>query len=131
MKKIIAIILLVAVTLTVVYFVGTGFMQRYDVVLGDYSVSEDGAELTFSAGVASSMGYIRGYKDEGGGVKSHYLKFYSAFGGLNGSWGAKSEFVLPLGKDDTEIYFARPDGGYELVLYKNEETGLWERPKTR
>ena len=131
MKKIITIILLVAVTLTAVYLVGTGFMQRYDVVLGDYSVSEDGAELTFNAGVMSSMGYIRGYKDEGGGVKPHYLKFYSAFGGLNGSWGAKSEFVLPLGKDDTEIYFARPDGGYELVLYKNEETGLWERPKTR
>ena len=47
---------------------------------------------------------------------------------MNGSWGAKSEFVLPLGKDDTEIYFARLDGGYELVLQKNEETGLWERP---
>ena len=131
MKKIIAIILLVAVTLTADYLVGTGFMERHDVVLGDYSISEDGEELTFNARVMSSMGYIRGYKDEGGGVKPHYLKFYSAFGGLNGSWGAKSEFVLPLGNDDTEIYFARPDGGYELVLYKNEETGLWERPKTR
>ena len=128
MKKIITLILLVAVALTTVYLIGTGFMQRYDVALGEFFVSEDGTELTFNAGVMSSMGYIRGYKDAGGGVKPHYLKFYSAFGGLNSSWGAKSEFALPLGKDDTEIYFARPDGGYELVLQKNEETGLWERP---
>ena len=128
MKKIITIIFLIAVTLTAVYLVGTGFMQRCDVALGEYSVSEDGSELTFNAGVMTSIGYIRGYKDEGGGVKPHYLKFYSAFGGINSSWGAKSEFVLPLDEEDTEIYFARPDGGYRLVLQKNEETGLWERP---
>ena len=127
MKKIIIIILLVAVALMFFYLIGTGFMQRYDVALGEYFVSEDGTELTFRAGAVSSMGYIRNYKDEGGGVKPHYIKFYSAFGGFNGSWGAKSEFVLPLGKDDTQIYFSRPDGGYELVLQKSEETGLWER----
>ena len=41
MKKIITIILLVAITLTAVYLVGIGFMQRYDVALGEFSVSED------------------------------------------------------------------------------------------
>ena len=30
--------------------------------------------------------------------------------------------------DDTEIYFNRPDGGYELVLVKEEATGEWIRP---
>jgi len=74
------------------------------------------------------MGYIRGYKDEGGGVKPHYLKFYSTFGGLNSSFGAKSEFVLELDEDDNEIFFSRSDGGHELVLQKDKETGEWVRP---
>lgn len=128
MKKILLIVLLSIVALPIIYFVGTGFLERMDVVLIDYSVSEDGTELTFNAEIMSSMGFIRGYKDNGGGVKPHYLTFYSTFGGLNSSFGAKREFVLPLDKDDTEIYFKRASGGYELVLKKNEETGTWERP---
>lgn len=126
--RIFTIIFVIAVMLSLFYFIGTGFGKRYDVVLDEYYVSEDGTELSFNVGIASSMGYVRRYKDEGGGVKPHYLKFYSAFGGLNGSWGAKNKFIIALDKEDTEIYFARPDGGYELVLQKNEETGLWERP---
>uniref|UniRef100_UPI004057B630 hypothetical protein n=1 Tax=Agathobacter sp. TaxID=2021311 RepID=UPI004057B630 len=110
------------------YLISTGFRERTDVCLIDFSVSEDGNKITFSAGVSSSMGYIRGYKDEGGGVKPHYLKFYSTFGGLNSSWGAKSEFVLEVDEDDTEIYFCRPDGGYEIVLVKADGTGEWLRP---
>ena len=74
------------------------------------------------------MGYVRGFKDNGGGVKPHYLTFYSTFGGLNSSFGTVNSFVLELGKDDTEIYFKRPNGGYELVLVKNGDTGEWERP---
>jgi hypothetical protein len=74
------------------------------------------------------MGYVRGFKDNGGGVKPHYLTFYSTFGGLNSSFGAVNSFVLELGKNDTEIYFNRPNGGYELVLVKNIDTGEWERP---
>ncbi len=128
MKKIFVIALLIIVVLPVIYFVGTGFMERMDVILHDYSVSEDGTELTFNADIMSSMGFIRGYKDNGGGAKPHYLTFYSTFGGLNSSFGAKREFVLPLDKDDTEIYFKRASGGYELVLKKNKETGVWERP---
>lgn len=75
------------------------------------------------------MGFIRGYKDNSGGVKPHYLTFYSTFGGLNSSFGAKNEFVLELDKDDSEICFKRANGGYELVLQKNAETGAWERPQ--
>ena len=128
MKKIIIIALIVVIAVSASYLIGTGYIINGGIYLGEYNVSEDGKEITFNAGVASSMGFIRGYKDEGGGVKPHYLKFYSTFGGLNGSWGAKNEFVLPLDADDTEIYFYRGNGGYELVLQKNEESGLWERP---
>ena len=52
--------------------------------------------------------------------------FYSAFGGFNSSFGAKSEFELELDKDNTEIYIYRGDG-YVLVLQKDEETGEWAR----
>ena len=103
-------------------------MERTDVALGEYSVSEDGTILTFNAGVMSYMGYIRVYKDEGGGVKEHYLTFYSTFGGLNSSFGAKNEFVLELNENDSEIYFKRGNRSYKHVLKKNAETGVWERP---
>ena len=131
MKRILIILLAVVIVLSALYFVGTGLLERMDVLLYDYSVSEDGTELTFSAGIMSSMGFIRGYKDNGGGVKPHYLTFYSTFGGLNSSFGAKDEFVLELDKDDTEIYFKRAKGGYELVLQKNAGTGVWERPDSK
>ena len=126
-KKIIAAIAVLLV-LASFYLAGTGFQKRTDVFLEEYSVSEDGAEMTFTTGIASSMGYIRGFKDNGGGVKPHYLTFYSTFGGLNSSFGAKQDFKLELDPEDTEIYFARPDQGYELVLVKDGETGEWRRP---
>lgn len=124
-KKIFTIVVIVFSVLIMSYFIGTGFMKRTDVALGEYSVSEDGTKLTFHAGVMSSMGYIRGFKDNGGGVKPHYLTFYSTFGGVNSSFGAKSEFELELDENDTEIYFGRSDGGYELVLQKDIDTGEW------
>ena len=127
-KRIAIILVLIIVVLFTSFLLGTGFMARTDVILVDYAVSTDGTTLTFKAGVPTSMGYIRGFENKyGGGVKPHYLTFYSTFGGFNSSFGAKNEFVLDLGKDDAEIYFNRPDGGYELVLQKNIITGEWER----
>lgn len=127
-KKILLIsVIAVIVLLTASYFIGTGFIERTDVILTDYSVSEDGTQITLNASVSSSMGYIRGFKNNGGGVKSHYLTFYSTFGGLNSKLGAKNEFVLEVNEDDSEIYFNRAGGGYELVLQKNTETGEWEK----
>ncbi len=127
-KKILLIsVIAVIVILTASFFVGTGFIERTDVILTDYSVSEDGTQITLNASVSSSMGYIRGFKNNGGGVKPHYLTFYSTFGGLNSKLGAKNEFVLEVNEDDSEIYFNRAGGGYELVLQKNTETGEWEK----
>ena len=112
-------------------FIGSGFTKRTDVVLGDYSVSEDGTEITLYVGIPTSMGYIRGFEHEGGGgLKPYYLTFYSTFGGLNSSFGAKHEFTLELCEYDSEIWFNRPGGGYELVLQKDPETGAWTQPAT-
>ena len=57
------------------------------------------------------------------------MHFYSTFGGLNSSLGAKNEFVLELDENDTEIFFYRGKGGYDLVLEKNRQTGIWEAVK--
>ena len=126
-KKMIAIISLIVI-LIFAFMVGTGLRKRTDVVLFDYSVSEDGTAINLGVQVASSMGYVRGFKDNGGGVKPHYLTFYSTFGGINSSFGTVNSFTLEIDSDDTEIYFNRPGGGYELVLIKDEETGEWIRP---
>ena len=129
MKKKIAIITTTAVIiLAPSIFIGSGFNKRTDVVLSDYSVSDDGMKLTLNTDVISSMGYTRVFKDIGGQGKSHNLTFYSTFGGFNTSFLAKNEFVLDLNEDDREIYFNRADGKYELVLQKDSKTGEWIKP---
>ena len=128
MKKKMFLTLAVIAVLMISMFICTGFHKRTDVVLFDYSVSEDGSTISLEIQVASSMGYIRGFKDKGGGVKPHYLTFYSTFGGLNSSFGAINEIELELSQDDTEIYFNRPGGGYELVLQKDIAADEWMRP---
>ena len=128
MKKKKFLTIAVIVVLMLLMFICTGFRKRTDVVLFDYSVSEDGSEISLEIQVSSSMGYIRGFKDKGGGVKPHYLTFYSTFGGLNSSFGSINEIELELSRDNTEIYFNRPGGGYELVLMKDIATDEWIRP---
>ena len=73
-KRIIAVIVILAV-LVALFFIGTGFQKRMDVVLVDYSVSEDGTEITLDVGIPTSTGYIRGFKDNGSGFIVEFLKF--------------------------------------------------------
>lgn len=127
-KKIIIAVLLSIALCVVTLFISTGFTKNPNVQIINYSVSEDDKELTFTIGIPYSIGYVRGFNDVGGGVKPHYLDFYNTFGVINSSWGAQFEYVLELDEDDTEIYFNRADGGYELVLQKNVDTGEWEKP---
>lgn len=127
-KKIFVGIVLLAALLSV-FLIGTGFHKRTDVVLVDYTVSEDGTSISMGVLVPASMGYVRGFKDKGGGVKPHYLIFYSTFGGLNSCFGAENSFELEVSPEDTEIYFNRTGNGYELVLCKDESTGQWVRPE--
>jgi len=111
-----------------ILFVGTGFTKNPNVEIIKYSVNEDGRELNFTIGIPLSICYTRGYTNKGGGVKTHYLNFYNTFGVINSRLGANFEYKLELDEDDTEIYFNRANGGYELVLQKDIETGEWERP---
>lgn len=127
-KKTIIISAVVVILLIFAVVIGSGFKKREDVALFDYSVSEDGSIISLRIQVESSAGHVRDFKDNGGGVKPHYLTFYSTFGGINSSFGTVNSFTLELEPDDTEIYFYRGNGGYELVLRKNIETGEWERP---
>lgn len=127
MKKIAAVAVAIAI-LAAAYLIGMGFRKSTDVFLAEYSVTEDGAAIRLEIQSASSMGYVRGFQDNGGGVKPHYLTFYRTFGGINSALGMKNAFILQVEPEDTEIYFNRPDGGYELILQKDAETGEWVRP---
>lgn len=129
MKKVCLACSVAVILLLLIAFVVTGFHEQTDIFLTDFSVSNDNSELSFSVVSASSAGYTRGFADKGGGAKPHYLTFYSTFGGVLCPIGAKESFTLPLGENDTEIFFNRPDGGYELVLTKNPSTGEWQQPE--
>ena len=128
MKKTVFAVIAIAAILAAAFLMGTGFQKRTDVLLTGYSVAEDGTAIRLDVQVVSSMGYVRGFQDDGGGVRPHYLNFYRTFGGLNSAWGAEDSFLLPIAPEDTEIYFNRPGGGYELVLQKDSATGQWIRP---
>ena len=128
MKKTVFAVIAIVCVLAAAFLIGTGLQKRTDVLLNDYSVTEDGTAIRLDVQVASSMGYVRGFKNDGGGVKSHYLNFYRTFGGLNSTLGAENSFLLEVEPTDMEIYFNRPGGGYELVLQKDSSTGEWIRP---
>ena len=126
MRKKICLVMLSMLGLTFAWMIISGYSYQTSAYITDqFVVSEDGKELKFTIAVGSPMGYVRGFKDEGGGVKPHYLKFYSAWGGLNSSIGAKSEYVLKLDPNDTEIYVYHGDSGYSLALKKDIESGEW------
>ena len=129
-KQVLAVILGVICILSVVYLVGTGLMRRSDVFVGEFTVAEDGKTMEISAGVASSMGYIRSVSQRKDGEKLN-ISFYSAFGGLNSRLGARSCFTLSLDEDISEICIYRGYGEYKTLLAKNSETGQWERADDR
>ena len=129
MKKSLCMFLVSVVLLGCVVLIGSGFNPRTDVYLAEYSISDDGAQITMQVGVASSTGYTRGFRSEQGGFQE-YLTFYSAFGGLNSKLGAKNTFVLDIDAVNCdEIYFYHGNGGYQLVLQKDSLTQQWIRPQ--
>ncbi len=127
-KKAVFVILLLLMIIGI-YSLSTGFVRRNDVCLVDYEVYSDGKDeyIILKCSVPTSMGYIRDMTVDGGGVKSYYLSFYSTFGGINSSLGAENTFTLQSNYE-TEIYFKRSNGGYELVLKRDNTTGEWKRP---
>lgn len=126
MKKLFVSLVSFLLILALGWMIGTGFMVKTSVFIQDFSVSEDGSELTFTIGIGNSMGFVRGYRDETDGT-AHDLKFYSAWGGLNSALGAKNEYVLPLRPEDTEIRIYSSSGEYVCALVRDESTGQWKR----
>ncbi len=108
------------------YLLGSGFLTRTDVFVQDASLTEDGGTLTLQVGVLSSVGYTRAVQTRQEG-EVLYCTFSSAFGGINGSWGARNTFALSLPEDCTQIAFARSGGDWQTVLQKDGE-GRWARP---
>ena len=100
MKKTVFAMIAIVCVLAAAFLIGTGLQKRTDVLMTDYSVTEDGTAIRLDVQVASSMGYVRGFKNDGGGVRPHYLNFYRTFGGLNSAWGAESSFLLPVEPED-------------------------------
>ncbi len=124
MKKVILIIFTCVAALIASFLIYTGFTRNPNVALAYFSVSEGGTEMTLDVFVGTSIGYVRGFKDTGE-ANRHFLTFYSTFGGINSSFGARNTFTLEIAPEDTEIYFNRSVGDYELVLVKDEKTGQW------
>ena len=130
MRKKVYIILLVVLCIILFEVIASGFsIQPSAYITGDFVVFEDGSEMTFQAGVGSSMGFVRGDRDEGGGANPHRLKFYSAWGGFNRAIGAKNVYTLKLEPEDTEIDVYHGDRGYESALKKDGTSGEWDRVK--
>lgn len=125
-KKVLITTVVLVLGVIMILFIATGFIKRTDVYLAGYSLSKDGSIITMNVGVAGSMGYIRDCTIKMGG-DNKYITFYSTFGGLNSSIGAKNKFEVELNPLCTEIYFYHGDGGYTLVLKKNEITNEWEK----
>ncbi len=126
MKKTIIIIASVIVLVFLVYFVGSGFVKNTSAFIEEYSLSDDGKQITIRFGVSSSVGYIRNaavHQQHGGKL---YIECYSAFGGLNGSIGAKDSFTYDLEEDTAIIALYSGDDCYEEVLYKSDD-GTWQR----
>lgn len=128
MKKPLTIIAIIILLILGAYYIGLGFLPRTDVVVADFEVSEQEDEMIIYTYILSSAGYTRSVKNVSDDPEKMELKFYSAFGGINGSIGAKDEFDLPLSPECKEIYVLLYDD-YRLTLAKNPTTGEWERIK--
>lgn len=84
--------------------------------------------MTITVDAATSVGYVRKvseYQQYGGKL---YLDCYAAFGGINGSWGAKNEHTIQLNEDTEMIAIYRSTNCYDPVLEKNEN-GKWQYVK--
>ena len=118
-RKVIFVVMIVILTAAMGFLCLGG--KRDDVMIGDFSVSVDGSELTVHAGVFSSAWYLRkinvSYDDH-----AVMVDFYSTFG-INNPVGAEDTFVIPLKPDSENILFNRGND-YYAALAKDAD-GRW------
>ena len=125
MKKKIISSVLILVGLIAAYVLGSGFRKEGSAYIGEYTVSSDGTEMMVVIGVGSSVGYVREvavHQQQG----KLYLDCYSAFGGINGSIGAKSQYTISLDDDTDTIALYRNTNCYDVILEK-DSNGEWQR----
>lgn len=125
--KWISLPVIILVAIMVFHLVITGFTRRSDVFMLDYSVTEHTGVVTMQVGVMSSVGYVRSMENVSDDPTAAQIEFYSAFGGINGSWGARNVYTIQPGEQCKEIYFRTYDG-WRLVLEK-DSNGEWVRVK--
>lgn len=128
MRKTIGIVLCSILTLCMLYFIGSGFTKCGSAFIKDYTVSDDGTEMNITVGVGSSVGYIRKVTVHSQKDGKLCLDCISAFGGINGSLGAKSDYVISLDNDTHTISMYRNGSSYEAVL-ERDDLGEWDRVK--
>ena len=121
--KWISLPVIILVAIMVFHLVVTGFTRRSDVFMLDYSVTEHNGVVTMQVGVMSSVGYVRSMENVSNDPMAAQIEFYSAFGGINGSWGARNVYTIQPGEQCKEIYFRTYDG-WRLVLEK-DSNGEW------
>ena len=95
------------------------------VYISDYEVSKDGTQMTIRVGVPTSIGYTRKISTTQKPDGTLCLDVYAAFGGINGSIGAKSEFIVPLKDETSVIAIYRSKDYYDPVIRKSEN-GEWQ-----
>nr|WP_294682544.1 hypothetical protein [uncultured Anaerotignum sp.] len=126
MKKNAGIVIGLLVAVCCVYVFGSGFLKNPNVYIEKYTLQADGTEMTIHTGVAASAGYIRRAAVAQQEGRKLFLDFYSAFGGVNGSIGAKNVYTIPIKEDTDFIGIYRNSNCYEQVLAKNAD-GTWQR----
>ena len=127
MKKKIGVIAILSLIIVIaLLFLRTGG-KITNVMISDYSISEDGNVMTLKVGVVSSIGYIRKLKTSEDG-NSKLITFYSTYG-FNSNVGAKNEFQVELHPSCDEIYIYSENGEYKLKLQKNSKTNEWDKAK--
>lgn len=119
-KNICILIFIIVVGILAFCFVGSGFQKQGSAYISDFSVSEDGTEITIKVQVSNSVGYIRKVSEHQKNGERLYLDCYSAFGGINGSVGAREEFTIKVSEETKVIALYRNANCYEEVLKKNE-----------
>lgn len=124
-KKIVFVVILLLTAMGILIYSTGG--KRADIILNDYSVSEDGNIMTINVGVASSMGYVRTLRVKEDG-DNKYITFYQTYG-LNSKIGAENEFQIELNPSCKGIYFYRVEAEYDMVLEKNDVTQEWQLTK--
>lgn len=125
LKKVLIYLLIFIATELLIYLVGTGFIRNRYVAVTDYSVSENGQQMTLTVSVPASIGYVRKVKTHRNGAEL-CLDFYSAFGGMNGKIGARSSYTVELDDSVSVISVYRGDSGYEYVLVRGYD-GTWNK----